>query len=77
MGIVNWKMASHPINWITLLLMVIIAGAIGHLVMSYIGIEPATKARNSGYAKMPAGQSPGEAATGAISPQGSAQVVNY
>jgi len=37
---INFKMASHPMNWITLLLMVIIAGAIGHYVLSLLGVEP-------------------------------------
>jgi hypothetical protein len=70
---INWKMISHPMNWLTILLMVIIAGAIGHLLLSYIGIEPATQAKRSGYSSMPAGQSPGEAAAGAVTPQGSLQ----
>ena len=68
MEAVNWRMVSHPMNWITFFLMVVIAGAIGHLFLSYLGMEPATKA-TSGFAKMPAGQSPGEDASGAISPQ--------
>lgn len=68
MQIINWKMISHPMNWITFVLMVIIAGAIGHLFLSYLGIEPSTKATLA-FSQMPAGQSPGEVASGAISPQ--------
>jgi len=75
MEAVNWKMVSHPMNWITFLLMVIIAGAIGHLFLSYLGIEPATKSTLA-FSQMPAGQSPGEVASGAISPQ-AAQIPTY
>lgn len=65
---VNWEMISHPMNWVTFTLMVIIAGAIGHLTLSYLGVEPAT-AGTSSYNNVPAGQSPGQVSTGAISPQ--------
>ena len=70
---INFKMVSHPINWVTLMLMVIIAGSIGHLLLTYLGIEPNTPTRKSSYDQMPAGQSPGEVASGAITPQGSMQ----
>lgn len=75
MEAVNWKMVSHPMNWITFILMVIIAGAIGHLFLSYLGIEPTTKAKLA-FSQMPAGQSPGEVASGAITPQ-AAQIPMY
>jgi hypothetical protein len=70
MQVINWKMISHPMNWLTLLLMVIIAGAIGHLFLTYLGIEPDTSGNKKlAFSQMPAGQSPGEAAAGAITPQ--------
>lgn len=69
MQVVNWRMVSHPMNWITFILMVIIAGSIGHLLLTYLGIEPTLKGQSS-YDAAPAGQSPGEVASGAISPQG-------
>jgi hypothetical protein len=69
MRVVNYKMIAHPMNWVTFLLMVIIAGSIGHLLLTYLGIEPALK-QKLGYGAMPAGQSPGDVATGAIPPQG-------
>lgn len=53
---INWRMVSHPINWIIVLLMVVIAGIGGHLVLTMFGIEPATKTASS-YTQMPAGQS--------------------
>lgn len=74
---INWRMLSHPVNWFTILLMLVIAGAFAHMLLSYVGIEPATQATSSGYAKMPAGQSPGEAASGAITPQQAPLVANY
>lgn len=44
MTIINWKLASHPMNWLTVLFMLIIVGIAGHLLLSYAGIEPATEA---------------------------------
>lgn len=73
---INWKMVSHPMNWITFMLMVIIAGAIGHLLLSYFDIEPQVKGK-LGYAAMPAGQSPGEVPSGAITPQGTEQFTSW
>ena len=74
MQIINRRMISHPMNWITFLLMVVIAGSFGHLVLSLFGQEPSTSARRSGFADMPAGQSPGQTAAGAIDPQGAEQL---
>jgi hypothetical protein len=42
MGVINLKLLSHPINWVTVFLMLILAGVAGHLVLSWVGIEPAT-----------------------------------
>jgi hypothetical protein len=72
MQVVNWKMISHPMNWLTFMLMVIIAGAFVHYVLSYLGVEPSGP--GWGFSTMPAGQSSGLRATGAIAPQGSLQV---
>lgn len=64
---VNWKLASHPLNWLTIFLMVVIAGSIGHLLLSYIGIEPMTS--KSSYSDAPAGQTPADSSVSAIAPQ--------
>jgi len=40
---INWRMVSHPINWVTIVLMLVIAGAIGHYALSLAGFEPTTK----------------------------------
>ena len=55
MTLINTKLVSHPMNWIVILLMLIFAGIAGHLLLSMVGIEPATG--NTGYA-LPAGQQP-------------------
>lgn len=52
---VNWRMLSHPINWVTVILMLVIAGTAGHLLLSLVGKEPSTD--ESSYSNLPAGQS--------------------
>ena len=67
---INWKMMSHPMNWITFALMVVIGGAIIHTLLTYLGYEPATRgSAKSAYTDQPAGVSPGQVASGAIDPQ--------
>ncbi len=34
--IVNWGLIKHPLNWLTIILMVIIAGAAFHFVKEHI-----------------------------------------
>jgi hypothetical protein len=53
----NWKIVSHPMNWVVILLMLIIAGAFGHMVLTLFGMNPSTKTSSS-YTQLPAGQSP-------------------
>jgi len=38
----NWNLAKHPMNWVIILLMLILAAMFGHLVLTYLGVEPAT-----------------------------------
>lgn len=47
---VNWKLISHPINWIVVLLMLIIAGTFGHLLLSFFGQEASTSTINPNLA---------------------------
>ena len=42
MEIVNWGLLKHPLNWLTIVLMLLIAGFAGHLLLSAAGIEPGT-----------------------------------
>lgn len=43
MEIINWEIISHPINWITVVLMVLIAGIAFHFFMNYqVGTNPAS-----------------------------------
>lgn len=40
MEIVNLSLAKHPLNWVTIFLMLVIAAIAGHLALSYAGHEP-------------------------------------
>jgi hypothetical protein len=37
MQVLNFDLLKHPMNWLTILLMLIIAGIAGHLLLSYVG----------------------------------------
>lgn len=39
MQIVNWPLLKHPLNWLTVILMVMIAGAAFHFVMVHYNEE--------------------------------------
>lgn len=39
---VNWKLISHPMNWLVVLLMLVIAGTFGVLIFDLIGMKAAT-----------------------------------
>jgi hypothetical protein len=41
MPLVNTGLLKNPINWLTVLLMLTIAGIAGHLLLSYFDQEPA------------------------------------
>lgn len=73
MKVINWRLVSHPLNWATVILMVLIAGLFGHYILEYLGISPATAKNRSAWTDQPAGQNPGQDAAGAIDPQGSLQ----
>ena len=47
---INWKMISHPMNWLVVLLMLIIAGTAGHLVLTLFDVNPASKNINPNLA---------------------------
>ncbi len=59
MTILNWKLISHPMNWLIILLMLAIAGIFGHLLLSVLDQEPATGINV--LAGLPAGYSPNHA----------------
>lgn len=64
---INFRLVKHPMNWAVILLMLIIAAAIGHYVLTLAGLEPAKS--KSAYSKVPAGQVPSGDAIDAINPQ--------
>lgn len=41
MEVVNWRLISHPMNWVVLFLMVFIAMMLVHFVMAYM-VSPKT-----------------------------------
>lgn len=43
MQVLNWRMLGHPINYIIVILMLVIAGIGGHELLSLLGHEPAAK----------------------------------
>lgn len=48
MEILNWGIISHPINWVTVILMVLIAGIAFHFFFSYqTGSNPASVVTSS------------------------------
>ena len=36
MEVLNWKILSHPMNWVTLFLMVFIGGIAAHLLLTHL-----------------------------------------
>lgn len=39
---INVKLLSHPLNWLTVFLMLTIAAIAGHEILSLVKVEPAT-----------------------------------
>jgi nitrogen regulatory protein PII-like uncharacterized protein len=39
---INLEILKNPLNWLTVLLMLTLAGIAGHLLLSYVGMEPTT-----------------------------------
>lgn len=39
---INWKLITHPMNWIVVALMLVIAGTAGHMLLSLVGVEAST-----------------------------------
>jgi hypothetical protein len=44
MEVINWRIAKHPLNWITVFLMVFIGGIAIHFVLAHLGVQPAAQA---------------------------------
>ena len=41
MEIINWRIVGHPLNWLTVFLMVFIAGIAIHFILQSLGMMPA------------------------------------
>jgi hypothetical protein len=44
MTLINTRIISHPLNWLIILLMLVIAGIFGHLLLTVLDQEPSVKA---------------------------------
>jgi hypothetical protein len=42
MEIINFGLMKHPMNWLTIILMVLIAGVAVHLVLQFAGVQKTT-----------------------------------
>lgn len=40
--IVNLALIKHPMNWAMIIMMLLVAAIAGHLMLSYVGVEPKT-----------------------------------
>lgn len=38
--IINWKLMSHPLNWVIIPLMLIIAAMFGDQLLKFLGVNP-------------------------------------
>jgi hypothetical protein len=47
MELVNWRIVKHPLNWITIFLMIFIAGIAIHFVMVSLGMAPAAASQQT------------------------------
>jgi hypothetical protein len=45
MAIVNVGILKHPLNWLTVAMMLILASVAGGLVLSLFGVEPTTESQ--------------------------------
>lgn len=50
---VNWELLKHPLNWLIVILMLVIAGSAGHLLLTHIGVEPTGAPGEPGMAGYP------------------------
>lgn len=41
MGVINWELIKHPMNWLIVILMILIAGIFVHLVLDLYGVKSA------------------------------------
>jgi hypothetical protein len=40
--VLNWELMKHPLNWLIIGFMLLIAGAGGHLLLAKLGAQPAS-----------------------------------
>lgn len=47
MEVINWRIVGHPLNWLTVFLMVFIAAIAVHLTLTLLGQAPAAAQASS------------------------------
>lgn len=47
MTLINTSILKHPMNWVVVTLMLVLAGIGGHLVLSHFGMAPASTEKDS------------------------------
>lgn len=47
MQLVNWGLVKHPLNWFTIVVMLVLAAMAGTLVLNGLGLAPSTGETNS------------------------------
>lgn len=58
MEFINWNLMRHPLNWVTIFLMLFIAGIALHFIMQAFGINAPDKNKGAGYGSPPASAMP-------------------
>lgn len=46
---INWQLLKHPLNWLIVMLMLVIAGAAGHLLLAKFGAQCSGPGENVQY----------------------------
>lgn len=50
----NWELLKHPLNWLIVILMLVIAGAAGHLALTLFGANAAEPQQTGNLTQYPA-----------------------
>jgi|GEM_PF-5387202 len=45
---INWKLIAHPVNWVTVILMLLIVGMAAHFILPLFGIYHTQPQANTG-----------------------------
>lgn len=71
---INKNVISHPMNWVLIFFMLLVAGLIGHETLKLLGLISPTSSLTSGFGAVSPGLKPGSV-TGAIQPQSAGNMI--